>query len=203
MFYRYSLLYILSVNVLIYSFDLISNVPSLSPLKYIDLPTIASYFLENTALPALVSTVLPTDEQDAVAIFISESACGFLGGIAAQGVSLIDGNKNNKESGLLSAQLSGTYFGISATVRSLAQIAGLSTILVNLFGLVFSIVCTEIIKVRGRSIEPLRTRVGNGPTMYELMKFDKPSMLEIMKFQKEINLDTSKPRFLYSYIDNS
>lgn len=170
--------------IIVSSFDFNPSTPSLSPLQYIDCRLLTEYLLDAT-LPALKSAVLPTDGQDAIAIFISESACGFLGGIAAKGISLIDGNKNNRESGLLSAQLSGTYFGVSATIRSLAQLAGLSTILVNTLALVFSILLTEAIKLRGQSIEPLRTRVGKGPTMYELMRFDKPPMLELMRFDRD------------------
>lgn len=183
------------------SFDFNPSTPSLSPLQYIDCRLLTEYLLDAT-LPALKSAVLPTDGQDAIAIFISESACGFLGGIAAKGISLIDGNKNNRESGLLSAQLSGTYFGVSATIRSLAQLAGLSTILVNTLALVFSILLTEAIKLRGQSIEPLRTRVGKGPTMYELMRFDKPPMLELMRFDRDDSIIIAPPKSLDS-IENS
>lgn len=85
-------------------------------------------------------------------------------------------------------ELSGAYFGVAGALRSLAQIAGFSTFFVNVIALTFAALISEFIKIRSRSIEPLRTRVGNGPTMYELMKFKKPNMNDLMKYQKNNQL---------------
>ena len=87
------------------------------------------------------------------------------------------------------AELSGAYFGVAGALRSLAQIAGLSNVLVNLIALSSGALLSEFIKIRRRSIEPMRTRVGNGPTMYELMKFKQPNMNDLMKFRQNNNLD--------------
>jgi hypothetical protein len=102
-------------------------VPSASPLQYIDAGTIAEFYFENVGR-ALMSSALPVDQSDAIAIFISEGVSGFLGGVAVKGIAVISGDTNNKDSGLQNAQFSGLYFGVSGAVSSLAQIAGLSTI---------------------------------------------------------------------------
>lgn len=74
-------------------------------------------------------------------------------------------------------------------MRSLAQISGLSNVFVNLIALSTAALISEFIKIRRRSIEPMRTRVGKGPTMYELMKFKQPNMNDLMKFRQNANLD--------------
>lgn len=131
------------------------------------------------------STILPVDQKDAIAIFVSEGISGFAGGIAAKGVSLIDGQKNNRESALQNAEISTAYFAVSAAVRSLAQLAGFSTIFINISSLIFGSLTSELLKLRGRAIKPKMKRVGSGPTMYELMKFKNPSMMDIMRFNRK------------------
>lgn len=69
---------------------------------------------------------------------------------------------------------------MTGAIRSLAQILGLSTIAVNLFALFVATVVSELLKIRSRLISPQRTRVNNGPTMYDLMKFKNPSMFDLM-----------------------
>lgn len=161
-------------------------VPSLSPLQYITPQVVAQYVIENGE-NTLWSLLLPVDQQDAVAIFLSEGVSGFLGGVAAKGVSLIDGNKNNRQSSLANGEFSGAYFGTAAAIRSLASLAGLSSIFVNLSALLFASAISEFLKIRSMSIAPKRTRVGKGPTMYDLMKFKNPSMADLMKFAKNEN----------------
>ena len=39
-------------------------------------------------------------------------------------MSIIDGNRNNKDSFASSAELSGAYFGVAGAVRALAQVGG-------------------------------------------------------------------------------
>ena len=63
-----------------------------------------------------------SDAQDALAIFVAEGVAGALGGIAAKGVSFIDGNKNNRDSALINAGTAGAYFGVAGAVRSLAEV---------------------------------------------------------------------------------
>jgi hypothetical protein len=93
-----------------------------------------------------------------------------------------------------SPELSGAYFGVAGALRSLAQISGLSNIFVNLIVLSFAALISEFIKIRRRSIEPMRTRVGKGPTMYELMKFKQPNMNDLMKFRQNSNLNGTRLR---------
>ncbi|KAJ1431277.1 hypothetical protein B484DRAFT_448441 [Ochromonadaceae sp. CCMP2298] len=163
-------------------------VPSASPLQYIDAGTIAEFYFENVGR-ALMSSALPVDQSDAIAIFISEGVSGFLGGVAVKGIAVISGDTNNKDSGLQNAQFSGLYFGVSGAVSSLAQIAGLSTITVNVLALAIGFLVGQSLKYRSRTIEPQKKRVGKGPSMYQLMRFDQPAMGEIMKFQRKENSD--------------
>lgn len=65
---------------------------------------------------------------------------------------------------------------------------GLSPIAVNLFGLFLATLASEIIKIRSRLILPQRTRVENGPSMYDLMRFQNPSMFDLMKFRAKNEL---------------
>ena len=76
--------------------------PIVSPLKYITIPVIGEY-LKDYVENFFVTAIVPFDTQDAVAIFISEGVSGALGGLASKAVSLIDGNKNNRESGITNA----------------------------------------------------------------------------------------------------
>lgn len=157
--------------------------PDLFPLKYVTIPMMGEALVAQVE-KSLWAAVLPVDSQDAVAIFVSEGVSGALGGLAAKGISLVDGNKNNKDSGLVSAGTSGVYFGVTGAVRSLLEIGGLSPIAVNILALFLAVSASEIIKFRSRTIPQQRTRVKDGPTMYDLMKFKQPSMFDLMKFAK-------------------
>jgi hypothetical protein len=178
-------------------------IPSLGPLHFITPQVVGEYLVENGEA-ALWSALLPVDQQDAVAIFISEGVSGFLGGVAAKGrsissrivvlsllivflvhyigISLIDGNRNDRQTSLGSAETSGAYFGTAAAIRSLAQLAGLSNVLVNILSLTFAAALSEFVKIRSMTINPQRTRVGEGPTMYDLMKFKNPSMQDMVHY---------------------
>eukprot|EP01038_Epipyxis_sp_PR26KG_P014142 gene14142-18980_t len=158
--------------------------PVLSPLHFITPDVIANYFFDKSQA-AVWSAILPIDSQDSVAIFISEGISGFLGGVVAKIVSNVDGNRGSKrDSSLASAETSGAYFGVVAATKSLAQIAGLSNIFVNVLALSFAALASEIVKIR-RNTSPPKKRVSQGPTMYELMKFKNPSMLDLIKFSKD------------------
>lgn len=163
-------------------------VPSLHPLKYIT-PDAVFQLIGEKVQGAVWSSLLPVDQQDAVAIFISEGISGFMGGIALKVISSIDGNRNNRDSSLANGESSGVYFGTIGALRSLAQLAGLSSISVNLLSIFFAAGVSELVKARTRLIAPYQTRVGKGPTMYELMKFKNPSMLDLMKFAKNENAE--------------
>lgn len=158
-----------------------------APLNDITLPVFINYFED-----LLKTAVLPFDTQDAIAIFISEGVSGALGGLAAKAVMVIDGNKNNRESGFTNAEVSGAYFGVTGAIRSLAQVSGLSPIAINLLALFLATVISEGIKFRSRSIVPQRKKASdNGPSMYDLMKFKNPSMFDLMKFRGNNALPTS------------
>lgn len=57
--------------------------PSLQPLQYISPEVVVSYLFES-AQYAVLSALLPTNQEEALAIFISEGLSGFLGGFAAK-----------------------------------------------------------------------------------------------------------------------
>jgi hypothetical protein len=91
----------------------------------------------DSAEKTVFNALLPIDQVDAVAIFISEGASGFLGGVVLKLISIIDGNKN-KDAGIIAAGTSGAYFGVAGAVRALGQIAGLSPLFMNLIALVLA-----------------------------------------------------------------
>lgn len=109
-------------------------------------------------------------------------------------IASIDGNKNNRDSSLISGESSGAYFGSIGALRSLAQLAGLSSIFVNLISLSFAALLSAAVKIRERALPAIQTRVGRGPTMYELMKFKNPSMLDLMKFARDEDKTVLTPR---------
>ena len=80
--------------------------PSSNPLQYIQFPVIIDWLTESSK-QLIQNGLLPVDGTDAVAIFISEGVSGALGGVAAKGISIIDGNKLNKEKFISSAEVSG------------------------------------------------------------------------------------------------
>ena len=65
----------------------------------------------------------------------------------------------------------------------------------NLLALSFGAILSELVKARSRSIEPMKKKVGDGPTMYDLMKFKDPSMSDLMKFSRTefVNKDPRMP----------
>jgi hypothetical protein len=97
----------------------VSVIPSLAPLQYITPPVIASYIGSDVVQPLLdkaektvLSALLPVDQEDALAIFISEGVSGSFGGLVGKLVAVLDGNKNNKKmSGFSNAGTFGAYFG--------------------------------------------------------------------------------------------
>lgn len=67
--------------------------PSLYPLQYIT-PQVIGDTILRSGQEAVWSALLPIDQQDAVAIFISEGVSGFLGGVAAKGTELLKHSMN-------------------------------------------------------------------------------------------------------------
>lgn len=108
------------------------DIPSLFPLQYITPDVVAQFYLEQ-GRRAVISAIIPVDSNDALAVFISEGAGGFLGGFAQRFISRIDGNKNRVGSELASAGSSGAFFGVAGAVRSLAYASGLSQVCVFIF----------------------------------------------------------------------
>jgi hypothetical protein len=87
----YEVMILLRIHVVItVLFMLISKgkalevIPSLAPLQYVTPQVIGQYIIES-AESAVWSSLLPIDQQDALAIFISEGVSGFLGGVALKG----------------------------------------------------------------------------------------------------------------------
>lgn len=161
-----------------------NRVPSNNPLKYINLEIISESIFEQFPKTAL-GTILPVDANDAVAIFIAEGCSGFLGGVVGKVTAIISRDRNFKDSSLSAAGISGAYFGVTAAVRTLFGIVGASTLFESLIAFSLASIISEFIKYQSRSIAPLQTKVGNGPTMFDLMRFSRPKMKDMMKFSRE------------------
>ena len=115
--------------------------PSLQPLQYITPSVLGGALfdeflgLKDKAVETVLAALLPVNQEDALAIFVSEGVSGSLGGLAGKVVSLIDGNKNKKETGFGGAAGTyGAYFGVAGAVRSLASLSGFSDVAVSLTG---------------------------------------------------------------------
>lgn len=161
------------------------EIPSLYPLQYITPPTVFQYVIES-ANKAIISSLIPYDSNEALAIFISEGAGGFFGGIASKTISRIDGNPFKGGSEVVNAAGAGTYFGVAGAVRSLAYAAGASQLAVSLSALLTSVAITKVIEIRGKFIEEQRTTTQSSPNikMYDLMKFKDPSMRDLMYYRE-------------------
>jgi len=157
--------------------------PSLYPLQYIDIGSVGSLLLEESS-KKFVEAIVPVDLSDAIAVALSEGASGFLGGIAAKSISLLDNNKENEDNIVTNSVSSGSYFAVRGGLRAVAELVGMSSILVNVIALLLATLISEIIKLRSRDIANQQTRVGDGPTMYELMKARNPTTYDLMKFRK-------------------
>ena len=156
--------------------------PSLYPLQYIDISTIGSVLLEVSG-KKFIEAVVPVDLSDAIAVALSEGASGFLGGVAAKSISLLDNNKENEDNFVTNSVSSSSFFAVRGGLRALAELVGMSSILINILALVLATLISEIIKLRSRDIANQQTRVGDGPTMFELMKARDPSTYDLMKFR--------------------
>jgi hypothetical protein len=157
--------------------------PSLQPLQYIQIPVIGQILWEQLGT-TVWDSVFPEDLDDAVAISISEGASGFVGGVALKLASLIDGNKDSKDSTLTNGGATGIFFATRGGLRALGEFIGASTILVSLGTLLVATILSEVVKLRGRAVNQQQTRVGDGPTMMALMKFRNPSMKTLMQFKE-------------------
>lgn len=164
--------------------------PSLQPLQYINFESLGAYAMsqlggiQDKGAQIVLGALLPVNQEDALAIFVSEGVSGSLGGLAGKVVALIDGNKNNRKDSLaVNAGTYGAYFGVAGAVRSLASIGGFSDLAVSLSAFALATIVSELIKFRSTSIMNQRTRVNDGPSMYELMKFNQPTMRDLMVFQ--------------------
>ena len=197
---------------------------SLNPLQFITPEVLISVAgtaavtsvrdIKDRAAKVILGALLPVNQEDALAIFVSEGVSGSLGGLAGKVVSLIDGNKQKRGGALVNAGTYGAYFGVAGAVRSLASISGFSDLAVSLTAFVLATVVSEAFKVphlssfqctlsiysisppvpstqiRSETIVQQRTRaVPGGPSMFELMKFNQPRMRDLMRFQQTEDLD--------------
>lgn len=175
-----------------------SYVPQTYPLQYVSPPVAIGVFVEKIS-ETFVEAIIPESFDDAVAIALSEGAAGFIAGVASKAVSVIDGNKSNKDSALGTAANSGAFFFARGATRAIAELVGMSTLLVNIIGLSSALIFSELIKARSRSIEEQQTRVGKNK-MIDIMKFSSEesrassqTMLNIMRFRdKEVVLNDNK-----------
>ncbi len=104
--------------------SIIARLPSTFPLQYIT-PDLIVQFITVTIPTSVISALLPTNSNDLVATFIAEGCSGFLGGVAGQLSSLLNRNKQGKKDSVSDAGLvSGVYFGVAGSVRSISQLVG-------------------------------------------------------------------------------
>lgn len=183
--------------------DVIVNpAPSLYPLQYIDISTIGSVLLEVSG-KKFIEAVVPVDLSDAIAVALSEGASGFLGGVAAKSISLLDNNKENEDNFVTNSVSSSSFFAVRGGLRALAELVGMSSILINILALILATLISEVIKLRSRDIANQQTRVGDGPTMFELMKARDPSTYDLMKFrnyEKENKTNNNKEKKVKPFI---
>ena len=162
------------------------------PLQYVGAGAVVEVLWEETK-GRVLGALFPESLNDAVAVAVSEGASGFLGGAAAKFVALVDGNKDSKDSTLTDAGASGVFFATRGALRSLAEFVGGSSTFALIASLLLATVFSELVKLRSRAISQQQTRVGNGPTMYELMKFRNPNMKTLMRFrEKEVKFKDVK-----------
>lgn len=165
--------------------------PSLQPLRNIDLATIGEFIL-NSAESKVLGSIIPSDLNDAVAIVFSESVSGFAGGLAFAAIALIDGNPSFNESVIEVASSSGAFFATRGIVSTIGEIVGMSTPLLDILIIITPILVSELFKIRDQSIRAIQTRVGKGPKMFDLMKFQRPSMKLIMDFKGKEDMRESR-----------
>jgi len=157
--------------------------PTLQPLQYIDLRLI-SEFIFDQARDTFVGYTFPQSVPDAAASIISSGASGLIAGVTVSIVAGFDGNKNFNDSALASAGTSGFYFATRSSVSVIGEIIGMSTPVVDILAIILPIMVSELFKLRVRAIKEQQTRVGEGPTMLQLMRFERPSMKELMQFRE-------------------
>ena len=166
--------------------------PMPPPLQYVDAGAVVEVLWQETKEKVL-GALFPESLNDAVAVAISEGASGFLGGAAGKFVALVDGNRDSKDTTLTNAGASGVFFATRGALRSLAEIVGGSSTFALIASLLLATIFSELVKLRSRAISQQQTRVGDGPTMYELMKFRNPNMKTLMRFrEKEVKFKDVK-----------
>lgn len=114
----------------------------------IDLDDVIS--LSEDTIDTLKEAILPEDIKDCAAIVLSEFAAGAIGGIAGKETAVLDGNKNNKDNFLVSAESSGLFFAIRGGFNAGAQLLGVTTSLVSIIALVLATFVSEEFKIFAR-----------------------------------------------------
>lgn len=123
-------------------------ISSINPL--ID-PNELNEFVEyaNGVYDILKEAALPESWEDVIAISVSESAAGFVGGALSIGVENILGDK--KSDSLLTTEIvTGAYFSVRGLARGLAQVAGLPRPIASVLGNLAGSIASEGAKVAGR-----------------------------------------------------
>eukprot|EP01041_Mallomonas_annulata_P005721 gene5721-11554_t len=161
-----------------------SMTPSLQPLHYIDIPALGEFLLKETE-NSLLGLIIPQSLTDAASSIVSSGLSGFIAGLAVTVISVADGNTNLNETTVIFAGTSGFYFATKNSVSVIGEIIGMSTPVVDVLTIVLPILVSELFKLRAQAISEQQTRVGQGPTMYQLMKFANPPMKSIMKFREQ------------------
>jgi len=157
--------------------------PSLQPLQYIDYEIIGKLILDKFG-GDLENVIFPSDIRSLGASVVTEGFSGFLSGLSVSIVAAFDGNKNISDTTMNFAGTSGIYFASRSGIETAGKILGMSTPLVDILAILFPALLSEIFKIRARSISEIQTRVGSGPKMFDLMKFERPRMRDLMRFRK-------------------
>lgn len=117
-----------------------------------DLEEITGVFqeIEDAALPAiniLEDAALPSNGEDLISIFVSETVAGFFSGFSSQIVATAVGDKK-KDTNIVQSTAAGAYFGVRGVVRNVAQVLGIpKPIAAFLAGVTASILSEEVIYV--------------------------------------------------------
>lgn len=103
----------------------------------------------------ITEATLPTNADQLIAIFISEAAAGFTGGLSERFTAFLVGDREGFQSGI-KGSTAGTYFGVRSAIMSAARIFGLPPALAQLVADITASLVAEALKVAERKNEELK-----------------------------------------------
>jgi hypothetical protein len=133
-----------------------------------------------TVTDLLKQAALPSSSNDLIAIGVSESSAGFIGGITSRLVANIIGDRDKRDNTVLKGEITSVFFGVRGVTLSLALIAGIPAPIANILSGLAGSVIAESAKIYGRFSAEKADREGTEKSTRREKVWQSPAYQEAM-----------------------